>query len=89
MTDTEVLTILRDAFMVAFKIAGPILITALLIGVVISLIQTVTQIQENTLTFVPKMIVIFGALAAFGQFLGAMLLRFAETCFSQFPRYLF
>ena len=56
MTDTEVLSILRDAFMVAFKIAGPILITALLIGVVISLIQTVTQIQEMTLTFVPKLV---------------------------------
>ncbi len=56
MTDTEVLSILRDAFMLAFKIAGPILITALLIGVVISLIQTVTQIQEMTLTFVPKLV---------------------------------
>ena len=56
MTDTEVLSILRDAFMVAFKIAGPILITALLIGVIISLIQTVTQIQEMTLTFVPKLV---------------------------------
>ena len=56
MTDTEVLAILRDAFWVAFKVGGPILITALLIGVVISLVQTVTQIQEMTLTFVPKLV---------------------------------
>lgn len=56
MSDTEILSILRDAFLVSFKVAGPILITALLVGVLISLIQTVTQIQEMTLTFVPKLV---------------------------------
>ncbi len=56
MSDAEVLDILSGAFTIATKIAGPILMTALIIGVVISLIQTVTQIQEMTLTFVPKLI---------------------------------
>lgn len=56
MSDAEVLDILAGAFTIATKIAGPILMTALIIGVVISLIQTVTQIQEMTLTFVPKLV---------------------------------
>lgn len=56
MSDAEVLDILSGAFTIATKIAGPILMTALIIGVVISLVQTVTQIQEMTLTFVPKLV---------------------------------
>ena len=56
MSDAEVLDILADAFTIGAKIAGPILMTALIIGVVISLVQTVTQIQEMTLTFVPKLV---------------------------------
>jgi len=56
MTEVEVLDIMRGAFGVAAKIAGPILMSALVLGVAISLVQTVTQIQEMTLTFVPKLI---------------------------------
>ena len=56
MTDAQVLDILAGAFAIATKVGGPILMTALIIGVVISLIQTVTQIQEMTLTFVPKLV---------------------------------
>ncbi len=56
MTEVQVLDIMRDALGVAAKIAGPILLSALVLGVVISLIQTVTQIQEMTLTFVPKLV---------------------------------
>ena len=56
MTDAQVLEIISDAFTVAGKIAGPILAVALIVGVVISLLQTITQIQEMTLTFVPKLV---------------------------------
>lgn len=56
MTETQVLEIMRGAFSVAAKVSAPILISALVLGVTISLIQTVTQIQEMTLTFVPKLI---------------------------------
>lgn len=56
MSDAQVLDIIAGAFTIAAKIAGPILMTALIIGVVISLVQTVTQIQEMTLTFVPKLV---------------------------------
>jgi flagellar biosynthetic protein FliQ len=65
MTDVQVLDIVKDAFMLALKVAGPILGVALVIGVTISILQTITQVQEMTLTFVPKLvgaglIVLFG-----------------------------
>ena len=56
MTEAQVLDIMRGAFGLAAKIAGPLLLSALVLGVVISLVQTVTQIQEMTLTFVPKLV---------------------------------
>ncbi len=56
MTDLQVLEIARDAFILAAKLAGPVLMVALIVGVVVSVLQTITQIQEMTLTFVPKLI---------------------------------
>jgi flagellar biosynthetic protein FliQ len=55
MTDAQVLTIVSDAMMVATKVAAPIILTALFLGVLVSLFQAVTQVQEMTLTFVPKL----------------------------------
>lgn len=56
MTDTQVIEIVAGALMVALKLAGPVLAISLAVGVVVSLLQTITQIQEQTLTFVPKLI---------------------------------
>ncbi len=56
MTDSIVIDIARESFIVAAKLAGPILLASLVIGVFISLIQAVTSVQEMTLTFVPKLI---------------------------------
>ena len=56
MTDSQVLDIAREAFNISIKVGGPILIAALIIGVIISVLQTITQIQEMTLTFVPKLL---------------------------------
>lgn len=56
MNDAQVLELASGAMLLVGKLAGPLLITALVIGVVVSLIQTVTQIQEMTLSFVPKLV---------------------------------
>jgi len=56
VNDSQVLEIARDAFEIAIKVGGPILFAALIIGVLISVLQTITQIQEMTLTFVPKLL---------------------------------
>jgi len=57
MTDTMVLSILKDALTTALLIASPILITATVVGLVIAILQATTQIQEQTLTFVPKLLI--------------------------------
>jgi flagellar biosynthetic protein FliQ len=56
VSDAQVIEIFSGAFQIASKVAGPILLTALLVGVIVSLLQTITQIQEMTLTFVPKLV---------------------------------
>ena len=60
MNEVEVIEICREAILVMLKVIGPVMLAGLVVGVIVSLIQTVTQIQETTLTFVPKMLVIFG-----------------------------
>lgn len=56
MTDTQIIEIVTGALLISLKLAGPVLVMTLVVGVVVSLLQTVTQIQEQTLTFVPKLI---------------------------------
>lgn len=60
MNEAEVIEICREAIFVMLKIVGPVLLVGLIIGVVVSLVQTVTQIQESSLSFIPKMVCIFG-----------------------------
>ncbi len=65
MTDIQVIEILFDAFSVVTTVAGPLLAAALFIGVGVSVVQTVTQVQEMTLSFVPKLAAT-GAILVFG-----------------------
>ncbi|NLY70540.1 MAG: flagellar type III secretion system protein FliQ [Clostridiales bacterium] len=61
--------IFRDAVITGFKVAGPILISSILIGLIISIIQAATSINEQTMTFVPKLIVIGITLIIFGSWM--------------------
>ncbi|MFV0314198.1 MAG: flagellar biosynthesis protein FliQ [Anaerotignum sp.] len=58
MTNGEALDIMRSAIIVAMKIGGPILLLSMIVGVFISIIQAATQIHEQTITFVPKVLLI-------------------------------
>ncbi len=80
-----VLQVTNQGLLVTIIVCGPPIVLSMIVGLTISLFQAVTQIQEQALTFVPKLIVIFGALAALGPWLGATLLRFATMCFEGFP----
>lgn len=62
MTAVEVTDIMRDAIWTLLKVAGPSMIVSLVIGLLISLFQALTQLQEPTLTFVPKILAIFATL---------------------------
>ncbi len=59
MDEAQVLEICREAIMVTIKVGAPLMMVALIVGVIVSIIQTLTSIQEMTLTFVPKMMCIF------------------------------
>ena len=74
--------------MVAAKVAAPILLTALLVGFLISLFQAATQIQEPTLSFVPKMIAVAVALLITGNWVLSSLVDFTHHLFDQLPRLL-
>ncbi len=58
LNQSEVLDILREAMLVAFRLAVPMLVVSLVVGLIIAVFQAATQIHEQTLTFVPKLIVI-------------------------------
>ena len=62
MNATDVLEVVRESIIVTLKIGGPIMIISLVVGLVISLFQALTQIQEMTLVFVPKILAIFVAM---------------------------
>ena len=58
MTNGEVLDLMYDVFVLAVQLGGPVLVISMLVGVLITIIQAATQIHEQTITFVPKLLVI-------------------------------
>jgi len=58
VTEDAVIQIFKDAMILVFKLAGPLLIISMLVGLVIAIIQAATQVHEQTLSFVPKLVVI-------------------------------
>ncbi len=79
MSVNDVLGIGNEAIMVALKIGAPVMLLALACGLVISILQALTQIQEMTLTFVPKILVIMVSLMVLMPFMLATLIGFTET----------
>lgn len=69
MTEIMVLDIMKKAFMTIIVVSGPVLLVALLVGLLISILQATTQIQEQTLSFVPKILAIIFTLIIFGSFM--------------------
>ncbi len=76
MTEAELIDIARESIMVMIKVAAPTLLTGLAVGLLISIFQTLTQIQEQTLTFVPKMLLVFASMILFLPFMLNTLIDF-------------
>ena len=70
MTSGAILDVARDGIVVFLKVGGPLMVIALAVGLVVSLVQALTQIQEQTLVFVPKIVAVFAALLLFLPFMG-------------------
>ncbi|MCH8862708.1 MAG: flagellar biosynthesis protein FliQ [Proteobacteria bacterium] len=78
MTGADLIDVARDAIFTLLIVASPVMAVALFVGLIIALFQALTQIQEMTLTFVPKIIAIFLSLLVFMPFMGATLGSFME-----------
>jgi flagellar biosynthesis protein FliQ len=78
----------RQALMVAFMIAAPILITGLLVGIVISILQAATQVQEQTLAFVPKILAMTLALFIFMPWMLRTLVEFTRALIQNMPTFI-
>ena len=83
MNERDALDIVQQAIWTIIIACGPAVGAAMLVGTVIALIQALTQIQEATLTFVPKIIVILGVVAISGSFIGAQLSTFTELVYAR------
>ncbi len=79
MDDAGVAAALRDTLLVVMKLAGPPLLAMLAVGLVVSLVQAVTQINESTLVFLPKVLVLCGMLALLGPFMMATMADFTHV----------
>ncbi|UFN43206.1 flagellar biosynthesis protein FliQ [Nocardioides okcheonensis] len=85
MTDTTVINIALQTMLVALKLSAPILVTSLVIGFTISLFQSMTQIQEFTLAFVPKLVGVGVALLVSGGWMLQTLVDFTRDLFDMVP----
>ena len=88
MTEGQVLDIARQALYTIILCSAPLLIISLVVGPVVSIFQTVTSIQEQTLTFVPKIICVFLGMMIFGSWILTNLTEFINTLWSDFSIYL-
>jgi len=83
MTPEQVLDIAREAIFVLIKIGAPVMLVALVVGVAIALLQALTQMQEMTLSFVPKILAIFLTVVLALPFMIATLVGFGEELFQR------
>jgi flagellar biosynthetic protein FliQ len=83
MSELDTAALVHDCMMVILKLGGPMLGVTLVVGLVISIFQAVTQINEATLAFLPKLAAIGFALVIFGPFMASTLLNFSHEIFDR------
>ena len=85
MGPETVLTVGRDALWLAVLLAGPLLLAALVVGLLIGVFQAATQIQEMTLSFIPKLLALVVALFVAGPWMISVVVSFSERLFMEIP----
>lgn len=88
MTEDKILEIISEAITTVLLVAAPPLIIGLAVGLIVSIFQAVTSIQEATLAFVPKIVAVLLAILIFGSFMGTTLIEFIINLYSQLPELL-
>ena len=82
MNEADALELLHSAIWTILLAAGPAVVAAMVVGVAIALIQALTQVQEVTLTFIPKIVAILLVTALTGSFIGSQIFAFANETYS-------
>ena len=85
MTQDQVVSLVVDAMSVSLKIALPVLLVSLVVGLAVSIFQAVTQIQEQTLTFIPKVLATVAVLVIGGPWMLGQLLTYTRDLWVQIP----
>lgn len=88
MTPEFVTSIARDTIEVVLLLSVPVLVAGMLVGLIVSVFQAVTQIQEMTLAFVPKIIVVFLVLLLLSPWMMGVMLKFTSQIFTNIPVYI-
>ena len=85
MNSTAVINIMSEALQVTLLVSAPLLLTALVVGLVVSVFQAATQINEMTLSFIPKLIGVFAAIVIAGPWILQILIDYTQRLFSNIP----
>lgn len=87
MSEDFVVALSQDALLTVLLVAGPMLASGLVVGIAVSLFQATTQIQEQTLTFIPKILAVLAAIVLWGPWMLTVLLQFAHDILANIPYY--
>jgi len=88
VSQQDVINIARNTLWVIIETSMPLLLVSMVVGLIISLFQTLTSIQEQTLTFVPKLLAIFVALMLMGSWLMNTIVQYMTQLWSNFSQYI-
>ncbi|RYL95330.1 flagellar biosynthesis protein FliQ [Sporolactobacillus sp. THM7-4] len=88
MSSEMVLSVADQSVMAILMIGGPLLILSLFVGLIVSIIQAATQIQEQTLAFIPKIVTVLFGLILFGPWMLSKMLTFTETIFANLSNFI-
>jgi flagellar biosynthesis protein FliQ len=86
MTNQTVLTIAQEALQITVLVSAPMLLTALVVGLVVSVFQAATQINEMTLSFIPKLLAMFAVLVVSGPWILSMLVDYMQRLYTSIPQ---
>ncbi|MFZ2463313.1 MAG: flagellar biosynthesis protein FliQ [Caldibacillus thermoamylovorans] len=87
MTSESVITLAEQGIYTILIVSGPLLLIALVVGLIISIFQATTQIQEQTLAFVPKILAVLMGMIVFGPWMVSHMVQYAENIFSNLTRF--
>lgn len=85
MIESIAIKVVNEALILVLLLSGPPILLSMVVGLAVSVFQATTQIQEQTLSMVPKLITVFMTLAVAGYWMMSLMVRFATNLFSNFP----